>query len=198
MRSGECFGECAVEKQQQTKLLSPFLICFFNLFGPCALYESNFLINCTTLIAPAASSLFPLDFKCIDLSIMLSPIYLLPLHTQLGPAQCPHTQNAHQKLAKRCSDDPPSPPRQCSISCRFFSSTDSLINHTPDVRILGFELKKDMAAKNVSHEANVRRPAVLAGQLTPRPLLEENLNNAWQETQIWRRSSFPSPNLYLC
>ena len=88
MRSGECFGECAVEKQQQTKLLSPFLICFFNLFGPCALYESNFLINCTTLIAPAASSLFPLDFKCIDLSIMLSPIYLLPLHTQLGPAQC--------------------------------------------------------------------------------------------------------------
>ena len=38
-----------------------------------------------------------------------------------------------------------------------------------DVRILGFELKKDMAAKNVSHEANVRRPAVLAGQLNTSP-----------------------------
>ena len=54
---------------------------------------------------------------------------------------------------------------------------------------------RNTAAKNVRHEANVRRPAVLAGQLTPRPLLEESLNNGWQEAQIWRRSSFPSSNL---
>ena len=63
--------------QSATKVFAFSWIDTSSMFG---LLQNLISIERSTLSLPPARSLFPSDFKCIDLSIMLSPIHLSPTH----------------------------------------------------------------------------------------------------------------------